>query len=212
MLRIAGAAPEHAARIEAGPHLPLRITWPQRGPAAPRLWWRFAGPRTFLETGWSAATGALEDVSLILPGAIARVAHGPPAASAASPGVPRADPAEWARRSASGAVVRSAEHYVDDEEPVRTELGPDHLLVRIGGGDEPAAREVACGRARFGLTAADLLLWVCVAGFSEDERTLLEEHAAWSAAPPTGPPVPPAPSGTRGWRSWLRALPFGRGG
>jgi hypothetical protein len=51
-----------------------------------------------------------------------------------------------------------ADYYVRDPLPVRTELGPDHLLVRIGGGGEDAVSEMVSGRLRAGLSAAQPLL------------------------------------------------------
>jgi hypothetical protein len=81
---------------------------------------------------------------------------------------------------------------------VRTELGPGHLLVRIGEDDEAAATEMVCGRLRAGVAATQSLLWVCVDGFSPAERALLDEHAERSLAPPRmyTPPPPPAPAGS----------------
>jgi hypothetical protein len=139
-----------------------------------------------LQTGFDAATGELVDVTLVLPGPIAVVAHGPPpAAPHAVRGVPCADPAEWDRRAPNGSVREFEDHYVRDPLLARTELGPAHLLVRIGDGDEPAASELVCGRLRAGLSAEQALLWLCVDGFSPDERALLDEHARRSLAPPT---------------------------
>lgn len=89
------------------------------------------------------------------------------------------------------------DHYVHDPLPVRTELGPDHLLVRIGDGDEAAASELVCGRLRADLSAEQSLLWLCVDGFSPKERARLDEHAARSHAPPTMQPPVLAPGGRR---------------
>jgi hypothetical protein len=204
MLRIIGAGPEREAEVAVDPYIPLMIrwTWP-----AQNLWWRISGPRSMLETGFHHETAEMRDVTLLLPGPIARVPGGPPAAAeVVTRGIPCCDPAEWARRSPRGVVKEYADHHVDDADSVRAELGPDHLLVRIGEGGEPAPRELACGRVRFGISAADGLLWICVDGFSADERALLQEHAERSAAPPQSYPpfaVPP----DRPW--WRRVLPGG---
>lgn len=192
MLRIAGAGAEREGEIRVDDHIPLVIEWPRRPVTA--LWWMLDGPRTMLQTGFDAATGELVDVTLVLPGPIAVVTHGPPlAAPHAVRGVPRADPAEWDRRAPSGAVREFQDHYVRDPAPVRTELGPAHLLVRIGEDDEAAASELVCGRLRAGLSTEQALLWLCVDGFSPEERALLDEHAARSLAPPATHPPPPSP-------------------
>lgn len=101
-----------------------------------------------------------------------------------------------------------ADHYVREPLPVRTQLGPDHLLVRIGEHDEDAVSEMVSGRLRTGLSAAQSLLWICVDGFSAAERVMLEEHVAYSLAPPSSPAPPPAPDG---WKQRIRKM-FGRGG
>jgi hypothetical protein len=208
MLLITGTGPERAPEVTVDPYIALSVDWPDARRPGSTLWWRFDGPRTMLETGFHAETAELVDVTLISPGPIARVQGGPPAAASTSPGIPRCDPAEWARRSPSGTVEEFHDRYVFDEQPLRTELGPDHLLIRIGAGDEPAARELVCGRARFGLSASDVLLWICVDGFSAEARALLDEHVAWSLVPPERmPPQAPPPH-----RPWWRRLLAGRGG
>jgi hypothetical protein len=206
MLLIAGAGRERAPVVTVDPYIALSLDWPDARRPGATLWWRFDGPGTMLETGFHAETGELADVTLVLPGPIARVQGDAPAAAASAPGIPRCDPAEWARRSPSGAVEAFRDHYVFDEQPLHTELGPDHLLIRIGD-DERAARELACGRARFGISAADALLWICVTGFPAAERALLEGHVAWSHAPPGRMPPQPSPG-----RPWWRRLLDGRDG
>jgi hypothetical protein len=196
MLRIDGAGEEREGDIRVDEHIPLMIDWP-RWPV-PALWWMFSQPRSMLQMGFDAATGELVDVTLVLSGPITRVDHGPPpAAPHTVRGVPRADPAEWDRRTPYGAVKEFQDQYVRDPLPVRTELGPAHLLVRIGTDDEAAASELVCGRLRAGLSAEGALLWLCVDGFSPDERTLLGEHAELSNAPPTALPPAPPPAAPR---------------
>jgi hypothetical protein len=119
------------------------------------------------------------------------------------PGVPCADPSEWPRRAPTGSVEEFADHYIRDPLPVRTELGPGHLLVRIGEDDEAAASEMVCGRLRAGVSATQTLLWLCVDGFSPEERALLEEHAERSFAAPTM--LTPTPPPRAGWFSRLIA-------
>lgn len=191
MLRIDGAGEEREGEIQVDEHIPLMIDWPRRPVAA--LWWMFSQPGSILEMGFDAATGELVDVTLVLPGPVARVDHGPPpAAPRTVRGRPRADPAEWDRRARYGAVKEFEDHYIRDPLPVRTELGPAHLLVRTGPDDEAAASELVCGRLRAGLSAESALLWLCVDGFSPEQRVLLAEHAELSNAPPaTLPPAPP---------------------
>ena len=204
MLRIAGSSAERENDIRVDEYVPLVITWPRR--PVPALWWMFDAPRTMLHTGFDAATGELVDVTLVIPGPIAVVSHGPPpAAQHILRGVPRIDPAEWHRRAPSGTVEEFEDHYVRDPLPVRTELGPAHLLVRINENDEAAASELVCGRLRAGITAEQALLWLCVDGFSPEERALLDEHAERSLAPPaTPPPVPPP--GVRGISRFIDQL------
>lgn len=203
MLRIAGAGPARAPEVRVDPHVALRLDWPAAPRSRPLLWWRVVdGPAAMLETGFHADTGELMDVTLVLSGPITRVDAPPPVAPSTSPGIPCCDPAEWARRARRGVVTKFEDHYATDPQPLRTELGPDHLLVRIGEGEGPAARELVSGRARFGLSAADALLWICVAGFSAEERTLLDEHAAGSLLPRGEmPPSPPPAPRSRPW--WL---------
>lgn len=202
MLRITGAGPERAPEITIDPHIALSIRW-HPAPAEPCLWWRFYVPGAMLEAGFHTRTNEIADLTLVMPGPITRAGQGLPAAPETAPGLPRCDPAEWARRASGGVVESYADHHVDEAEPVRTEVGPDHLLVRIGAGDEPAAREMVCGRVRFGLAAGDLLLWVAATGFSPEERALLDGHAAWSTDP-ARPRFFPAPApARRGWRAWL---------
>jgi hypothetical protein len=204
MLRIAGTAPERAPEVEVDPCIALKMRWSAAPRSASLLWWRIVdGPAAMLETGFHAESGELVDVTLVLPGPIARLDGPPPMAPSASPGIPCCDPAEWARRAPRGAVREFEDHYATDPQPLRTELGPDHLLVRIGQGDEPAARELSRGRARFGISAADALLWICVAGFSADERALLDEHADRSLRPPVAMQPAPPPAPARGLPGWL---------
>jgi hypothetical protein len=191
MLRIIAAGAEREGDIRVDEHIPLIIEWPRR--PGYTLWWMLDAPRSMLQTGFDAATGELVDVTLVLPGPIAVVDHGPPpAAPHVVRGVPRADPAEWDRRAPSGSVREFQDQYVCDPLPVRTELGPAHLLVRIGEDDGSAASELVCGRLRAGLSAEQSLLWLCVDGFSPEERALLEGHAERSNAPPTSRTPPPA--------------------
>jgi hypothetical protein len=89
-------------------------------------------------------------------------------------------------------VKEFRDQYVRDPLPVRTELGSTHLLVRIGEEDEAAASQIVCGRLRAGLAAEQSLLWICVDGFSPEERALLDEHAERSNAPPATRTPPPA--------------------
>jgi hypothetical protein len=194
MLRITGAGAEREGDVSVDEYIPLMIEWP---PQPATFWWIFHLPQTtMLETGFDEATGELVDVTLVTPGPIAVVSHGPPpAAPHTVRGVPRVDASEWHRREPTGFVEKFVEHYIRDPEPVRTELGPTHLLVRIGDGDEAAVSEVVCGRLRAGLSAEQSLLWLCVDGFSPEQRTLLDDHARWSNAPPTMPPPPPPPAG-----------------
>jgi hypothetical protein len=204
MLRIAGAGAEREGDIRVDEHIPLVIEWPRRPATA--LWWMLDGPRTLLQTGFDAESGELVDVTLTLPGPIAVVEHRPPpAAPHIARGVPRADPAEWDRRARRGSVAEFEDHYVRDAEPLRTELGPDHLLVRIGDSDEAAGSELVCGRLRAGLSAEQSLLWLCVDGFSPEERARLEAHAERSHASPTMQPPTPAPGG-RGLSRYIDQL------
>lgn len=192
MLRITGTGAEREGDVSVDEYLALMIEWPSRGDST--FWWIFYVPQTtMLETGFNEATGELVDVTLVSPGPIAVVSHGPPPAAPHTVlGVPRVDPSEWHRRAPTGSVEEFVEHYIRDPEPVRTELGPTHLLVRIGDGDEAVASEVVCGRLRAGLSAEQTLLWLCVDGFSPEQRALLAEHAERSHAPPTwSPPTPP---------------------
>ncbi|HEU4883752.1 MAG TPA: hypothetical protein VFT45_15950 [Longimicrobium sp.] len=192
MLRIIGAGAEREGDIRVDEHIPLMIDWPRR--PVPALWWMFSQPGSMLQTGFDAATGELVDVTLVVPGPIASVDHGPPpAAPHTVRGTPRADPAEWDRRTPHGAVKEFQDQYIREPLPVRTELGPAHLLVRIGEEDEAAASELVCGRLRAGLSAEQSLLWLCVDGFSPEERALLDEHAGRSHARPTMAPPTPAP-------------------
>jgi len=192
MLRITGAATGREGVIRVDEYVPLMIDWPPRPVSS--LWWMFTQPRSMLEIAFDPGTGQMVDVTLVLPGPIAVVEHGPPpAAPHALRGVPCADPAEWDRRAPSGAVKDSYDAYVREPLPVRTELGPAHLLVRIGEDDEAAASEIVCGRLRAGLSAEQYLLWLCVDGFSADERALLNEHAERSHAPPTMSTPTPSP-------------------
>jgi hypothetical protein len=203
MLRVDGAAPERALEITVDPYIPLMVRDPAAGGHGVSLWWRFRDPRAMLELGFHPGTAALVDVTLVLSGPITRVPSAPPAATERVPGIPCCDPAEWARRAAGGVVEAYRDHHVEDAEPVHTELGPDHLLVRIGDGGTPAAREVTFGRARCGISAGDALLWICVAGFSAEERALLEEHVVRSHVPPGPLPV----RDDRPW--WRRIIPGG---
>ncbi|HEY0015270.1 MAG TPA: hypothetical protein VGC13_03085 [Longimicrobium sp.] len=180
------------------------MKWPRRGPET-TLYWTFGDERALLETGWDGRTGELADVTLVTPGPIARMEHAPPPAFYPTAGIPRCDPGEWVRRTSRGMLNDFADHYVREPLPVRTELGPDHLLVRIGGGGEAAVSEMVSGRLRAGLSAAQSLLWICVGGFSAAERAMLEEHVAYSHAPPSSPA--PAPDG---WKARIRKV-FGRG-
>lgn len=196
MLRIAGAGAEQEGDLRVDEYIPLSIEWPRR--PGYTLWWMFNGPRTLLQTGFDSDTGELDDLTLVTSGPVAVVEHGPPpAAPHVIPGVPRVDPAGWHRRRAPGGSVEEfADHYIHDPLPVRTELGPTHLLVRIGEDDEAAATEMVCGRLRAGVSAEQALLWLCVDGFSPDERALLDEHAERSLAPPTMfTPTPPPRDG-----------------
>jgi hypothetical protein len=172
MLVIAGAGPERAPEITVDAYVALTMDWPRSQPGG-ALWWRFVGERTMLETAFDLRSAELVHVALVQTGPVARVDGLPPSTASASPGLPRCDPAEWARRSRRGSVAKFADHYVEDADPLRTELGPGHLLVRMGEDDEPAARELVCGRARFGISAGDALLWICVSGFSDEERRCL---------------------------------------
>lgn len=203
MLRIDGVAPGRVMEITVDPDIPLRVRDPAAGGHGVGLWWRFRDPRAMLEMGFHPGTAALVDVTLVLSGPIIRVPSAPPAAAASVPGIPRCDPAEWAPRAAGGVVEAYGAPHGDDAEPLRTELGPDHLLVRIGDDDGPAAREVTFGRARCGISAGGALLWICIAGFSAEERALLEEHVARSRVPPGPLPV----RGDRPW--WRRIIPGG---
>jgi hypothetical protein len=195
MLRITGAGAEREGDVSVDEHIPLSIEWPPQ--PVPALWWMFTQPRSMLEAGFDMETGELVDVTLVLPGPISVVSHGPPlAAPHVVRGVPCADPAEWHRRTPTGSLEEFLDHYIREHVPVRTELGPAHLLVRIGLEDEAAASEMVCGRLRAGLSTSQSLLWLCVDGFSPEERAMLDDHAACSNAPPTGPePPPPATSG-----------------
>lgn len=196
MLHITGAGAEREGEIQVDEYVPLMIEWPPQRDST--FWWTFHLPQTtMLETGFNETTGELVDVTLVVSGPIAVVNHGPPpVAPHAVRGVPRVDPSEWHRRAPGGSVDEFVDHYIRDPEPVRTELGPAHLLVRIGGSDEAAASELVCGRLRAGVSAEQSLLWLCVDGFSPDERALLDEHAERSHAPPTMPaPIPPPRGG-----------------
>jgi hypothetical protein len=184
MLRIIGGVPGHEARIEVDPHIPLRITWPTGPRPGGTVWWRFSQPGTMLETGFHGNTGEIRDVTVVLPGPIARVHRAAPAAAARMPYVPCCGPRDWTHSPRDGRE-RLRDDYLDDPEPLRTELGPDFLLLRIGAGEAPAARELVNGRVRFGISATNLLLWICVDGFPAEERALLEEHAAASLRAPT---------------------------
>ena len=201
MLLIAGAGPERAPEITVDAYVALTMDWPRRAPAT-ALWWRFVGERTMLETAFDPESAELVHVALVLTGPVARVDAPPASTEFAEPGIPRCDPAEWARRARRGEVREFADHYVADADPLRTELGADHLLVRIGEGDAPAARELVSGRVRFGLSAGDALLWICVGGFSADERARLAEHAAHSLLPPSVVPPSPAPARPPQGRPW----------
>jgi hypothetical protein len=208
MLQIAGAGPERAGEIAVDAYIPLMMEWPRRGPET-TLYWTFSDERAHLETGWDGRTGELVDVTLVTPGPIARVDHAPPPALHQTAGVPRCDPGEWVRRTSHGMLNDFADHYVREPLPVRTELGPDHLRVRIGGDGEDTASEMVSGRLRAGLSAAQSLLWICVGGFSAAERAMLEEHVAYSLAPPRF--MPPAAAAPGGWKQRIRKM-FGRGG
>jgi hypothetical protein len=52
-----------------------------------------------------------------------------------------------------------------------------------------------------GISATQSLLWLCVDGFSPDERAMLDEHAERSLAPPTM--FTPTPPPRAGWFSRL---------
>jgi hypothetical protein len=205
MLQIVEAGPERAGEIAVDVYIPLMMKWPRRGPET-TLYWTLSDPRALLETGWDGRTGELVDVTLVTPGPIARVEQAPPPALHRTAGIPRCDPGEWVRRTSGGMLNDFGDHYVRKPLPVRTELGPDHILVRIGGDDEETASEMVSGRLRAGLSAAQSLLWICVAGFSAAERAMLEKHVAYSHAPPSSPD--PAPDG---WKQRIRKM-FGRGG
>jgi hypothetical protein len=208
MLPIIAGLPDHAARVEVDPYVPLRISWPARGAPASLVWWQFHRPGTLLETGFNGETGEVRDVTLVLPGPIARVPHGPPAADVELPGfLPCCDPDAWRRQPPPEPLQALRPDYLVDPEPLRTELGPDYLLVRIGAGDEPAARGMVNGRVRFGISAGHRLLWICVGAFSAEEWTLLEGHAAASLAPPAAPAPTPPPD--RPW--WRRVTRSGTG-
>jgi hypothetical protein len=202
MLHIIGGVPGHAARVKVDPYVPLRITWPAHPRPGDTVWWRFSRPGTMLETGFHGETGEVRDVTVVLPGPIARVARAAPTAAVRMPRVPCCEPLEWARRPLPAPLQLVAPNYLDDPEPLRTELGPNFLLLRIGTGEEPAARELVNGRVRFGISKDDLLLWICVDGFSSQEWALLEQHAAASLRPPASPETPPVPDAP--W--WRRVL------
>lgn len=202
MLRIIGGVPGHAATIQVDPYVALRITWPARSGPGDTVWWRFCRPGTMLETGFHGETGEIRDVTVVLPGPIARVERAAPAAAVRMPGVPCCEPRDWAQPPPREPLELVAPNYLDDPEPLRTELGPDFLLLRIGAEEAPAARELVNGRVRFGISAQNLLLWICVDGFPAEERALLEEHAATSLRTPANPHTSPVPDPP--W--WRRVL------
>ncbi|HET7233726.1 MAG TPA: hypothetical protein VFJ16_27195 [Longimicrobium sp.] len=179
-----GAVP--AAESVGDEHVPFALRWPNSSSFAVSIYLSVRnGPRTILELGFDERTHRLFDLTLvILPRDRYSAGSDPRREVPVVDGLPRCEPATWLALTRTGSFNDYADSYLRVTADVRLAVTPSEAVLYIDGIAGEVERELASGRARFGVDARGAVAYVRLTELTAREAAALEVRMGRSVIRP----------------------------